>query len=67
MDNGPWVRATGCDYPEPETSRAEALQRVIEHRAISFESTPDDKLFDQALRCALTQMMTGEVCTAVGI
>ncbi|MFB2876196.1 glutathione S-transferase, partial [Aerosakkonemataceae cyanobacterium BLCC-F46] len=48
---------------EPETSRAEALQRVLKHRANIIKVNPaDDKLFEEALGCALTYMMTGEVC-----
>ncbi|MGK7952871.1 MAG: glutathione S-transferase family protein [Xenococcaceae cyanobacterium] len=64
VDNGPWMGLPDVTYPEPETSRAEALQRVIKHRANLIRVNPaDDKLFDEALRCALTYMMTGEVCT----
>ena len=63
VDNGPWMGLPDVTYPEPETSRAEALQRVIKHRANLIRVNPaDDKLFDEALRCALTYMMTGEVC-----
>ena len=44
-------------------SRIEALHRVIEHRKNIIRVNPlDDQLFDQALRCALTQMMTSEDC-----
>ena len=64
VDNGPWFGLPDVTYPEPETSRAEALQRVIKHRSNIIRVNPaDDKLFDEALRCALTYMMTGEVCT----
>ncbi|MDJ0689710.1 MAG: glutathione S-transferase family protein [Xenococcaceae cyanobacterium MO_188.B32] len=64
VDNGPWFGLPDVTYPEPETSRAEALQRVIKHRANIIRVNPaDDKLFDEALRCALTHMMTGELCT----
>lgn len=64
VDNGPWMGLPDVTYPEPETSRAEALQRVIKHRANLIRVNPaNDKLFDEALRCALTYMMTGEVCT----
>jgi glutathione S-transferase len=36
---------------------------VIKHRANIIRVNPaDDELFDQALRCALTLMMTGVVC-----
>lgn len=64
VDNGPWIGLPDVAYLEPENSRAEALHRVIKHRANIIRVNPaDDKLFDEALRCALTLMMTGEVCT----
>ena len=64
VDNGPWAGLPDAMYPEPETSRAEALYRVIKHQRNILRVNPaDDKLFDEALRCALTLMMTGEVCT----
>jgi glutathione S-transferase len=64
VDHGPWVGLPDATYPEPEHSRQEALHRVIKHRTNIIRVNPaDDRLFDQALRCALTLMMTGEVCT----
>jgi glutathione S-transferase len=64
VDNGPWFGLPDVSYPEPETSRAEALHRVIKHRDNIIRVNPaDDSLFDEALRCALTHMMTGETCT----
>lgn len=63
VDNGPWFGLPDVTYPEPENSRMEALQRTIEHRLNIIRVNPlDDKLFDQALRCALTQMITDEDC-----
>jgi glutathione S-transferase len=63
VDNGPWFGLPDVTYPEPENSRMEALQRTIKHRINIIRVNPlDDKLFDQALRCALTHMMTGEAC-----
>ncbi len=63
VDNGPWFGLPDVTYPEPENSRMEALQRTIDHRINIIRVNPkDDKLFDQALRCALTHMMTGEDC-----
>ncbi|MBC7881542.1 MAG: glutathione S-transferase family protein [Anaerolineae bacterium] len=65
VDNGPWFGLPDVAYPEPETSRTEALQRVIKHRANIVRVNPaDDKLMDEALRCALTHLITGEVCVA---
>ena len=63
VDHGPWLGLPDATYTEPETSRTEALQRVIKHRINIIKVNPaDDQLFDEALRCALTNMMTGEVC-----
>lgn len=63
VDQGPWFGLPDVTYPEPKTSRAEALHRVIKHRANIIRVNPADAdLFDQALRCALTTMMTGESC-----
>ena len=63
VDNGPWFGLPDVSYPEPENSRMEALQRTIEHHINIIRVNPaDDQLFDQALRCALTHMMTGEEC-----
>ncbi|MEO0455268.1 MAG: glutathione S-transferase family protein [Cyanobacteria bacterium P01_A01_bin.114] len=64
VDQGPWFGLPDVTYLEPETSRAEALQRVIKHRANIIRVNPaDGALFDEALRCALTHLITGEVCT----
>jgi glutathione S-transferase len=63
VDNGPWFGLPDVTYPEPENSRAEALQRVIKHHLNIIKVNPaDNTLFDQALRCALTHMITGQVC-----
>ena len=64
VDRGSWFGLPDVTYPEPETSRTEALQRVIKHRHNIITVNPaDDCLFDEALRCALTNMMTGTTCT----
>jgi glutathione S-transferase len=61
VDNGPWFGLPDVAYSEPETSRAEALQRVLKHRANIIRVNPaEDAAFDEALRCALTHLMTGE-------
>jgi glutathione S-transferase len=63
VDNGPWLELPDVTYPEPD-SRAEALHRVIKHRENIIRVNPlEDELFDRALRCALTYMMTGELCS----
>lgn len=64
VDHGDWFGLPDVTYPEPTNSREEALQRVIKHRHNIIRANPaDDRLFDQALRCALTEMMTDQVCT----
>ena len=64
VDHGDWFGLPDVTYPEPTNSREEALQRVIKHRHNIIPANPaDDRLFDQALRCALTEMMTDQVCT----
>jgi glutathione S-transferase len=63
VDNGSWFELPDVTYPEPETSRQEALQRVIKHRHNIIKINPaDNQLFDEALRCALTNMMREESC-----
>jgi glutathione S-transferase len=63
VDHGPWEGLPDVTYPEPDNSRAEALYRTLKHRTNIMRVNPaDDRLFDQALRCALTSMMTDEIC-----
>ncbi|MBD2073584.1 glutathione S-transferase family protein [Phormidium sp. FACHB-592] len=64
VDSGPWDGLPDVMYPEPETARAEALHRVIKHRANLVRVNPaDDRLMDEALRCALTNLMTNQLCS----
>ena len=64
VDNGPWFGLPDVAYPEPETSRIEALHRMLKHRFNIIRINPaEDNLLDEALRCALTRLMTGEICT----
>ncbi len=65
VDYGDWFDLPDVTYAEPETSRTEALSRVIKHRDNIIKVNPaDDRLFDEALRCALTNMMKdGAICT----
>jgi glutathione S-transferase len=63
VDQGSWFGLPDVTYPEPENSREEALYRIIKHRHNIIKVNPADNLvFDEALRCALTNMMTGEEC-----
>lgn len=63
VDGGPWDGLPEVMYEEPETSRQEALHRVIKHRRNIIQVNPATAdLFDEALRCALTRLITGQVC-----
>ncbi|MGB8701206.1 MAG: glutathione S-transferase family protein [Thermosynechococcaceae cyanobacterium] len=64
VDQGPWFGLPDVTHPEPETSRTEALHRVVKHRHNLIRVNPADaSVFDEALRCALTHLMTGEACS----
>ncbi len=63
VDHGSWFGLPDVTYPEPENSREEALYRVIKHRHNIIRVNPaDDRLFDEALRCALTNMIKDTDC-----
>lgn len=63
VDQGPWMGLPDVNYPEPETSCEEALFRVLKHRDNLIRVNPaEDQLFEEALRCALTYLITGEEC-----
>ncbi|MDX2255271.1 MAG: glutathione S-transferase family protein [Pseudanabaenaceae cyanobacterium bins.39] len=63
VDHGDWFGLPDVGYPEPANSRQEALQRVLKHRQNIIRVNPyDQQMFDQALRCALTLMMTDQEC-----
>ncbi|MFM7190786.1 MAG: glutathione S-transferase, partial [Microcystaceae cyanobacterium] len=64
VDQGPWLGLPDATYPEPATSRQEALFRVLKHRHNLIKVNPaENALFEEALRCALTYLITGEVCS----
>lgn len=64
VDQGSWFGLPDVTYPEPENSKEEALYRILKHHKTLIQLNPaEDQLFDKALRCALTNMMTGEICT----
>jgi glutathione S-transferase len=64
VDQGPWLGLPDVTYPEPETSRQEALQRVLKHRQSIIKVNPAaPELIDTSLRCALTHLITGETFT----
>jgi len=63
VDRGPWLGLPDVAYPEPETARSEALARVLKHRGNMMRVNPaSPEVFDEALRCALTRMITGVIC-----
>ncbi|WP_017300702.1 glutathione S-transferase family protein [Nodosilinea nodulosa] len=63
VDLGPWFGLPDVAYPEPETSWAEALARTLKHRENIMKVNPADReVIDPALRCALTHLITGDVC-----
>ncbi|MEB3174559.1 MAG: glutathione S-transferase family protein [Cyanobacteriota bacterium] len=63
VDQGPWAGLPEAGYPEPETSRTEALTRVLKHRETLIQVNPVAGAdFERALRCALTHLITGELC-----
>ncbi len=63
VDHGPWLGLPDVGYLEPADSRQEALHRVLRHRNNLIRVNPlEDTVFDEALRCALTYLMTGETC-----
>jgi glutathione S-transferase len=63
VDNGPWDGLPDATFPEPENSRVEALDRTIKHHANIIRANPgEDRLVDEALRCALTSMMSDVDC-----
>ncbi len=63
VDQGPWNNLPDAAYQEPVEAKEEALARVIKHRDNIFRANPADKaVFDPALRCALTHLMTGKDC-----
>ncbi|AIE75550.1 MULTISPECIES: glutathione S-transferase family protein [unclassified Synechocystis] len=65
VDNGPWFGLPDATYPEPQNVKQEAIARVMKHRAniIKVNGHDQGESFDQALRCGLTLLATGEVCT----
>ena len=63
VDRGPWFGLPDVAYPEPATSRSEALARVLKHwpNIVTVNPAPPE-VIEPALRCALTYLMTEELC-----
>jgi glutathione S-transferase len=63
VNRGPWEGLPDVAYPEPETARIEALQRVLKHRTNIIRVNPAaDQVMELALRCALTNLITQADC-----
>jgi glutathione S-transferase len=63
VDRGSWQGLPDVGYPEPPTSKTEALYRVLRHRQNIIRVNPAaDTVIDEALRCALTQLITDRDC-----
>ena len=63
VDSGPWWGLPDVAYEPPDTAKAEALGRVLKHRDTLIRVNPAPaELFEEGLRCALTRLMTGELC-----
>jgi glutathione S-transferase len=63
VDLGPWFGLPDVAYPEPETSRVEALARMLKHWENIVKVNPAPQaVIDPALRCALTYLITGNIC-----
>ena len=63
VDQGPWMGLPDVAYPEPDSSRSEALCRVLKHRHNIIRVNPAaDDVMDMALRAALTYLMTENEC-----
>ena len=61
VDRGLALDLPDCGYPEPEQCRAEAASRVIRHKDYIIAANPgQEDTVDEALRAALTLLLTGE-------
>lgn len=62
VNQGPWNSLPDVGFEMPEQSAEEALFRTIKHKENIIQMNPhrDKTAVDEALRCALTRMMTGE-------
>ena len=64
VDFGPYMDITGEvnpeSYPMPKLSKEEAAFRMIRHHeTLASKSPMGSDAFDDGLRCALTNMLTG--------
>merc|ERR1719336_1423507 len=65
VDTGPFGdgRIPDARFPEPEGVAVEAIARTVKHHAkvIAANAVKDKAVVDEALRCALTALATGEL------
>lgn len=64
VDEGPWDKLPDCSHVEPKDALQEALARTMKHREglVAANCVQDKAKVDEALRAALTTLMTGKVC-----
>ncbi|QDZ19791.1 glutathione S-transferase [Chloropicon primus] len=64
VDCGPWADVPDVGFAEPSTAADEAVARTVKHRANIVRANPcEDDVADEALRCALTGLVNGELVT----
>lgn len=62
IDFGPFKDIPDVGYPEPSTAADEAVSRTVKHRANIVAANPcESAVADQALRCALTGLVSGDL------
>jgi glutathione S-transferase len=62
VDQGPWVGLPDTALAEPPTAQSEAIHRVVKHKDAIVRANPcgPPELVEEALRCVLTRLATGE-------
>lgn len=63
IDEGPWDTLPDCGFQQPEDAVEEALARTLKHRdnLIAANCVTDKAKVDEALRCALTTLVSEPV------
>ena len=62
VDAGPWAALPDTALPEPPTAVGEAISRACKHKDAIIAANPcaPPHVVDEALRCALTRLATGD-------
>ena len=60
IDQGPWTGLSDASEADQSDAAAEALGRVLKHRAVLLEQHKG--LDELSLRCALSRLMQGSLC-----